>query len=319
MSHYSVNGYIAALRTRTTSKTLFVEGTDDKKAIACLLSRLVMAGKITARNIIIDSAELIKEKPHPGNRQIVEKVHAGIQGGINASEFFAVVDREFRDFEFGPPTIDQSNGHNGAAANLMWTRGHSMENYSFESTLISTFLLRMVPEHVNSDQIRDAAGSVRSLLQWCAAFSIACARRQTIVKASGCLTADVWEINGVGEIALSHRHLSDVFLARNVDSVVVQSLLGDVEMYHSAFTQNPNADSLVKWISHGHLGTEGLWSGVGWFLQQRGVAPSIVEIVSSGHKEVKLRIAAEIWADSIVNGALALPAQFMAWIGAPSP
>ncbi len=128
------------------NRFLLVEGSDDE-AFFTLIYNFLRSNKAQTpaenlnllKNIIIDTAEGIKGEL--GNRAKIEKICELVaQESSNVSNrVLGFVDREFREFEYNNELNDNIKTHK-INNRLIWSRGHSIENYFFEiSTLRETF------------------------------------------------------------------------------------------------------------------------------------------------------------------------------------
>lgn len=123
---YDPAGYRNLLRM-SNRKHLLVEGKDDKRLFKILLDELY-DGK---HNIDIDAAECLIDTGIPRNGDKVEEVCRSVEGTQLASKLVGFVDREFRDFGIGEALQDHINKHKVSGC-LVWSRGHSVENYYFD-------------------------------------------------------------------------------------------------------------------------------------------------------------------------------------------
>ncbi|WP_437997198.1 DUF4435 domain-containing protein [Sorangium sp. So ce185] len=310
MSSYSLSGYISVLETRTSS-TLIVEGINDKKIVAGLIRRFETLGILRARKLVVDTAEMISGSTGVcGNRAIVETVHA--QATRLGIDLFAFVDREFREFVFGPPVIDAVGGHYVAAPNLIWTRGHSAENYAFHRATVEAFLSRIVPEHVDSEMSDRAVAAVPSIMRWLAALSISLARGHVVTRCNKMLSMASWEVDTSGCLALNVNAVRAQMVARCVSGTEADVIVNDVQIFERDMQQN--ATDVSRWVSHGHVGSDGLWSGVAKVLLAVGLSSNVAQEIATAHRDTKLRIGAEIWGDQVKSGDVKMPQNFIDWL-----
>lgn len=144
MSRYSLEGYINKLRT-TSHPYVLVEGTTDKRAIELLVRSLGLVD----RNIQVESAEIIDSPSDDtlGNRFKVEKV-CQLYRTHHPSErkLAGLVDREGRGFEVSNKCVVDRIGTTHIEDELIvWTRGHSTENYWLDRDLLITSLQSHLP------------------------------------------------------------------------------------------------------------------------------------------------------------------------------
>jgi hypothetical protein len=112
-------------------KHLLVEGIDDKIAFKLLFEEL--SGK---HDIKIDTAERLINFERPlGNREKVEEICRTVTGRSFADKLVGFVDREFREFEWDNDIRDNLGQHK-VDGRLVWSRGHSIENYFFDFIIL---------------------------------------------------------------------------------------------------------------------------------------------------------------------------------------
>jgi hypothetical protein len=119
--------YLKYLEIDDLSRHILVEGRDDKRIFELLLRELCHTDEKS--QILVDSAEAFVEC-HPENRETVEDICNKITGEAYSDRLVAFVDREFREFDF-PQLLDRVDGHK-ISGQLVWSRGHSIENYFFD-------------------------------------------------------------------------------------------------------------------------------------------------------------------------------------------
>ena len=143
MEKYNPAAYRIYLQL-SEKKHVLVEGKSEKIAFRNLKYEL----DIDIDELEIDSAEYLIEfedsEGHPqklGNREKVEEISkivvAESQNLENngrepyADKFIGFVDREYREFQVSNSIQDLLNCHR-VSDRLVWSRGHSIENYLFE-------------------------------------------------------------------------------------------------------------------------------------------------------------------------------------------
>ena len=119
----------------STHPYILLEGSDDKSFFDILLD--MARGSpgyqdVSLGTVAIETAERVKSDGlGEGNRQKVEKV-AGLVAGTSFQErFVGFVDREFRKFRKGNMIADSLRAQR-RVDRLVWSRGHSIENYLFD-------------------------------------------------------------------------------------------------------------------------------------------------------------------------------------------
>lgn len=162
---YTLNAYLVLLKTNK-NKRLLVEGKDDKRLLRTLNFQLWNKAlkKPSKNELRIDVvSELIKSKKDCkdskqegleglGEREKVEKICKLIEHENCASWVVGFVDREFRGFEFSNEILDNIENHH-IDKQIVWSRGHSVENYFFDADIIcNSFISRVLSSHLDSDE-----------------------------------------------------------------------------------------------------------------------------------------------------------------------
>lgn len=133
-TQYTPEEYITE-REWSSIPVLLVEGRDDRAFFQLMLDELRKCDTAfqSSVEVQIDTPELIKaptDRPI-GNREKVELVcNLAHELGSHA-KLVGFVDREFRGFTLSPQIADELSGE-FRHGRVLWTRGHSLENYLFE-------------------------------------------------------------------------------------------------------------------------------------------------------------------------------------------
>src|SRR5437660_10174463 len=108
-------------------KYILVEGRDDIIVFKYLIEEFL--GKRS--DIRFHGAHQIRFDSGIGNRERVENIVESLKGKKYAKRFVGFVDREFRGFDLDNEIKDVIGKHN-VTDRLIWSRGHSLENYYFD-------------------------------------------------------------------------------------------------------------------------------------------------------------------------------------------
>jgi hypothetical protein len=131
---YNLQGYLNSVQM-SGRKHLLVEGKYDRQFFRIFLDTF-----ISHIEVDIDTAEnLSSPEIVGGNCQKVEKVAETISSKEYAARFVGFVDREYREFDLQEIT-DKLGCHN-QISRLVWSRGHSIENYFFTHQIVKESLL----------------------------------------------------------------------------------------------------------------------------------------------------------------------------------
>lgn len=254
---YSIEAYRLKLRM-TASRVILVEGKTDK----VVMSHLVLRARDkdlpgNATGLVIDTAEMLRSPlgSSLGNREKVELVASTIGDDPVFDHFVAFVDREFREFD-DKALRDCLLGHY-VQGHLVWTRGHSVENYFFEATLLRTAIQSLAV----SDNFVDAADEFAKV--WPQALRVACAVS--------------FALRDCGIIGVGPRSLRSHVISVN-DGVLALDLVGwRAELMQRTGNNSSLCDDVLssyeewsgrldsvgvdflRWASHGRTGLSLLW------------------------------------------------------------
>ena len=113
---------------------ILLEGSHDK-AFFTRMCEAALSG-LPQNHVAITTAEELKSDGSVlGNRDKVEKVCELIEQSPFQYRFLGFVDREFRDFTLRESICDELRTHR-CQGRLVWSRGHSIENYMFDFEVI---------------------------------------------------------------------------------------------------------------------------------------------------------------------------------------
>lgn len=249
---YTLNDYILYIFA-SHKRRLLVEGSDDFR----LFSRLIYTFSKESNQIEIDDASSLIGFDHPiSNREKVEMVCELVKGKSFSNKLTGFVDREFREFTLEPNLGDSLKAHR-VDSRLVWTRGHSVENYYFEfenlcdpiSTLSTAryhrFALNIFER--NFERIIRMA-CVSSLL------GLEVGNYQIIRNNIS------WKIFDVNEdiINLNLNAFEQALRAKDVREEFIQ-LITSRYSYWEELVNKAEFD-IVRWLCHGHIGLTFIWS-----------------------------------------------------------
>jgi hypothetical protein len=240
-------------------KRILVEGRTDKKVFDSLLDALFrqVPQGISRQNIHVDVAEtLIRGNTNmgPSKRERVEYICAEVQNTPEAEKLVGFVDREFREFKEGDTLRDRLNGHR-VIGRLVWSRGHSLENYGFDVYILRQSLREHSRYYRDTDYFSRAFSLFENL--WESAIRLACtysliAEEDREIDALKSIIS--WKIieTSPSRVLLNQVLLKQVLTERREFNAKAERL---IERFHFWEERVNRADfSCVKWMCHGHIG-----------------------------------------------------------------
>jgi hypothetical protein len=233
------------------NKHLLVEGRDDSRFFQILFEEFFGSQWQGLYNIVIDKAESLisSTRNAVGNREKIEEICKSA-GDDNLVGF---VDREFRNFEMANDLIDHIQNHYHDNR-LVWSRGHSIENYFFDFEI-----LRRPFQDVCGEDFYMAfemfSANMDNYLRTACLFSLTGLNfRNNIRRIEASITWNVIAPDGALDMNSWRRELSRH--ARFTDDEIDQIFDG-----HSNLIDSINRADIetVRWLCHGHIGYKLLW------------------------------------------------------------
>jgi hypothetical protein len=305
---YTPRDYQNYLTFDSQSKHLLVEGRDDKHLFFVLLS--AHFDNETRNRICIDSAQdLIDFDGVYENRDKIEQICREIQLEPYAENFAGFVDREFREFELIPCFQDNLKCHR-VSGRLVWSRGHSVENYFLDYSYVEDVLVSHLPDIGNqmSDLLRRLLGE----------------QFETLVRIACAMSLTGKETHRLGQI----RESISVQILKIAESRVTIDLdswkkslaakgiaAGDAEilverfLYWSQKTATEDY-SVTRWICDGHIGFALIWAAYERLTRDRSGLPPI----QSDHR-LRFNLCAGNWSERTVKAGAEYPAEVFQLLG----
>lgn len=295
---------------------LLVEGRDDKRLFGILFEEL-FDGEST---IDIQSAEDFDALGGMGSREFVEFVEASIHSREYAQRFVAFVDREFREFEYGPPVLDRLKTHR-VYNRLIWSRGHSIENYLFDfETVRRTIRAFCVSEyHVLAlrHYKRVFCDSVR---MGCAVTlaSIELQKTNHISHLDLLKNSLNWECLRVDEgvLEVDYQALATILTRRmRMDQTRAKHCIEVLGQWHKVARE---ADyEVCRWLCHGHIGLSILWTAFGSCVYQAALESGNtrpqdeVQKVLRACETVRFNACLDGWCTKVIDDECPYPSEIL--------
>jgi hypothetical protein len=255
---FNVNEYKTMIRM-SGRRHLLVEGRGDKR----LFKQLLLGFQYDKNSIEIDSAEeLIGFDERTGNREKVEAACREIQKTSAHKMLVGFVDREFRDFDYAGSLVDRCPRHNNSDG-IIWTRGHSIENYYFDIDLLNGTLGNFA-KTIHFDEVLDLFS-----LHFEQTIRIACAlslasrdtRTLSILKERGRIEWDMFGFDRKNLTFDVERWRNNLLSSPKMNDERVTKVLKQYDFWLGKTTQSDF--ETVRWMCHGHIGQSCLFSVFG--------------------------------------------------------
>lgn len=296
-SYSSVSAYLLAVRLRS-NKTLLVEGATDKKVLSHFILKKNHTDNVFA-NCWIDDASLIDDKAL-GPIGAREKIK-NIASRRPPDNFRCLIDREWDGLNTTSLEYDVAL----FPENTFVTRGHSIENYWFTSGSFINFIIHTHPTNVSAEYLRKIESHYIAILQFSAAYSLACKNLSIVTRANEMLSSENIALNYStftanscldNKIALRGQHCN---LFETTNSLLAQ-------------TRQFEHDKL-QWICHGHLGEQAIRACIGKLAEIEGYDAATIESIVFGFKIEKLKLDSE-HVTTLPDGSATPLNQVLNWI-----
>ena len=253
---YNPSGYRNLLRM-SHKKRLLLEGKEDKQFFKLLLDEFCHSeNKKIFQEISIDIAEIIDFEEPVGNRKKVERICRSVKGASYSERLVGFVDREFREFALGDIIQDNLSIHK-IQDRLVWSRGHSIENYLFDFSILRNPLRDLSATDCFDEALELFEKIIESAIRTACAASLA---GKELEKLKLLQTSFNWKLLEVrnSQIILSLELWEQELKKRNLPLEETHKII-DRYQYWSQKIETVDFH-LAKWICHGHIGIAFIWA-----------------------------------------------------------
>ena len=313
---YQLSDYINLLQM-TNRKHLLVEGKNDQRIFRIMIDEFKKNTSNEEVKIDIDIAQdLVDFGVMLGNREKVEMVCQNIIGKPGELKIVGFVDREFREFELQPDLIDKVLGHK-VNGRLVWSRGHSIENYYFEFLILRNPLrdLGIISNFESALLLYEKIFD--SIIRLACAASLAAheLKNYSMIRAS--IDWKVFQINSQ-KIMMNYNEWRNRILENGNTSQLADQIL---DKFRKWDTQLQTADlAIVRWICHGHIGIKTMWEAyakcVAETSSKNGDNPeSQARDVLRANERLRLNLCSNAWTSNIISNKSQYPSEILTLLG----
>jgi hypothetical protein len=233
------------------NKHILVEGSDDSRFFNFLFEQFFGNRWQNLHNVRIDKAETLisSTRQAVGNREKIE----AICNSVTDENFVGFVDREFRNFEIAHDLIDQIQGHHHVNR-LVWSRGHSVENYFFDFELLRRPFQDVCGEDYYMAFEMFSANMENYLRTACLLSLTGLTYQNNIGRIEASITWQVISPDGTLDMNSWRRELSHH--VRFTDEEI-RHIVGSLPTLIDCI--NRTDIQTVRWLCHGHLAFKFLW------------------------------------------------------------
>ena len=249
---YSPAGYRNMIRM-SSFKHILVEGKDDKRSLVYLIQDFF--GK--RPDIKIHGAHQIRFGSDIGNRERVEVICESLKDEGCAKRFVGFVDREFREFDLSEDINDLINKHN-IIGRLIWSRGHSIENYYFDFTV----LRRSLRHHSVTEHFDDALSlfeqNLEQILKLACAIGLAAHERSLLRPTRSSIDWKILDFNASSLDVNTTGWLKALIKKQKIRNEDADALIGAFQVWLGKISKTDL--NIIRWLCHGHIGLTFIWA-----------------------------------------------------------
>jgi hypothetical protein len=256
---YTPSGYRNLIRM-SNDRRLLVEGKEDKNLFQLLLDELYINQKLDSAKIKIpkiDSAEqLVSVDNATGNRQKVEILCKSLADKNYKYKLVGFVDREFREFNISDTIHDNLNIHK-VEGQLVWSRGHSIENYFFDFSILREPLRDLSATEWFKEALTLFEKLIFSTLRLACCISLI---GNEIGKLNVLKNSINWKIITItsSNLELLVDDWAEYLINQRLNDKEVEKII-TLYKYWQPIIENADFQ-VVRWICHGHIGVAVVWA-----------------------------------------------------------
>lgn len=258
-SKYDPNSYRVYLSI-SKHKHILVEGKDDKYLIEKLCRDfLAKNNQHTTILVDVDSVETFVKgdelSEFTNNKEKVKFIANSVNGKPYSNSFIGFVDREMDKFAWDYECIselqDIINSHD-IIERLVLSRGHSIENYIFDLSILCK-VLEILTTTTNANQSIDLfKETFQATLRIACAVGLAATKAKVLSKVNSTIDYKLLEISSPTEVVFNFDAWVEKLVTRKISTTQEKEL----RLHYSVYNQQVAraSISLVRWICHGHIG-----------------------------------------------------------------
>lgn len=256
-TQYTPSGYRNLLRM-SHHQRLLVEGKDDKQLFKLLLDEFYNCNQDIENKVSIDSAEtLIGFEQAIGNREKVETICKSVKNTSYSSKLVGFVDREFREFEVGINIQDNLTTHK-VEDRLVWSRGHSVENYFFDFSILRDPLRDLSATECFDEALTLLARVIESAIRLACAASLTGKEFGKLKLIKNSVSWKLLEVTQAGITLLLDSWEQYLVEDQHLPLKDAQKLIHRYQ-YWSKKIETVDF-RLIRWMCHGHIGIAFIWA-----------------------------------------------------------
>ncbi len=256
ISNYTQQDYLNYIQF-SKKKHLLVEGVTDKRIFNLLFDEWEQKQKnninLVNLEVQIDTAEGLNFIDVPRNCDRVKAICQSIETKPYNYKLVGFIDREFNEFAYSSSFEDNLKGHK-VEGRLVWSRGHSIENYFFEYSILREHFRGLALDYFSEALEVFSSQFLESILKIACAVTLASKEIGKIQKIEDRIIQDFFQIiNNEFLIKLE-------FFKENLIKSKNDFTLEEAEEFYREYINFQDKITLfkdpqiIRWLCHGHIG-----------------------------------------------------------------
>jgi len=240
-------------------KHLLVEGREDKRIIKLLLDELTQNNHILATEGIldIDTAEMLSFDDTPNNRDRVKVICQKVQEKPYAEKLVGFVDREFEEFEYNSNIEDKLKKHE-VQGRLIWSRGHSIENYFFDFLILRNSFRDLVVIDYFTQSLEIFEKIMKPTIEIACAVSLAAKELGKLQRIENTISWQLIQLTDEKVEIVIGNWQKKLSVEYGFTEEETRSFIEKYTTWHQIVKL---ADfQVVRWLCHGHIGMKFIWA-----------------------------------------------------------
>lgn len=285
---YSLNGYINALRLRST-KTVLVEGKSDTVVLKRLWIEGVQPPEINQP--FFDEVDLVSDSAlvGMGNKQRVLSVQQHVEQAdvpTASAKLATLTDKEWDGLSFAGDQLEPDSWPNEVGtAPAFVTKGHSIENYHFNVDCLIAYLKFAVAPAYTSGLEAALRAIFSSILILAARYTWSMGESQLIKRCGRLLTPA--DISFSESYVWLETSVVEKLEERGVMKDVALQLVGQINSSATSTLSSMQTSTDLRWLIHGHIGTNLIWACVAKLAEAHGASADQVNLLARANCDMR--------------------------------
>jgi hypothetical protein len=195
-----------------------------------------------------------------GNREKVETICKQVENKSYSDRLVGFVDREFRGFVINDNIIIDSLNFHKVQGRLVWSRGHSVENYFFDFSVLRESLRDLSDTEWFSDALDLFEKLIDSTMRSACAASLTgneignCGNFKLIKKSINWEMIEIYD----SKVMILLDKWEKSLLDKKANPELAQQIISRYQYWLKIIDSTTLND--IQWICHGHIGISVIWS-----------------------------------------------------------